>query len=233
MTIDYFSITDRAGDFMFATSELKGLTLSYIFIGILFVLSKLFSRIGMKQEYNRKFLHIAISHWWLIATHFFTREWVAVIPPLTFIFANVLARDYKLLEAMERKPDNNQGLIYYPLSMAILVLFSFGLIREPYIGAIGIFILGYGDGVAAIVGTRWGKRKIYRNKTLEGSLAMLLTTFIVTFAILSMAHDQFKWFAAIMVSVIATFLEIFSPRGHDNLFIPLFSSLFYYFVFYL
>ncbi|HEY8436270.1 MAG TPA: SEC59/DGK1/VTE5 family protein [Haloplasmataceae bacterium] len=214
-------------------NEWKGLALSYVFVGTLFLLSKLFSRMGMKREYNRKFIHVSISHWWLIAMAYFDRTFIALIPPVTFIIANIIARDLKLLEAMERKPSQNHGLVLYPLAMAFLVLFSFGIIHEPFIGAIGIFILGYGDGFAAIVGTKWGHRKIFRNKTLEGSIAMFIISFLVTFLILTLFKQPFAMISALSISIIATLIEIFSPAGHDNLLLPLMTSLFYYFVFYL
>lgn len=217
---------------LISRSEIVGLILSYAFVGILFILSKYFSVLGLKREYNRKFLHIAVSHWWLIAIVYFNRVSIAIIPPLTFIISNIIARDYKLLDAMERKPNHNQGLIYYPLAMTLLIIFSFGIIHEPYIGSLGLFTLAYGDGLAAVVGTTWGRHVIYLNKTLEGTIAMFVSSFIVILIILTINNHSFVLLPTLCISTIATLLEVFSPSGYDNLLIPLFTSLLYYFVFY-
>lgn len=85
------------------TSNGIGLILSYALIGVLFVATRALTKVNVPNEINRKFLHIAISHWWLIATVFFDSVWVAILPPITFIIANYLARRYHLIEAMQRK----------------------------------------------------------------------------------------------------------------------------------
>lgn len=47
-----------------------------------------------------------------------------------------------------------------------------------------IYAWGYGDAFAALIGTKFGKHKIYKKKSLEGTLAMLTTSFITLIVIL-------------------------------------------------
>jgi phytol kinase len=104
------------------------------------------------------------------------------------------------------------------------------VINRPEIGAVGILVLGYGDGLAAVVGKAYGKRKLVNNKSLEGSLTMLLASFVVILVVLLVSGAALvtTLIAAVVVSILSTVIELYTPKGLDNLSVPLFSSLLIY-----
>jgi phytol kinase len=218
----------KCGDLM--NNQLYGLILSYSLVGLILILSLLLAKINTKQEYNRKFIHISISHWWIIAMLYFESVFIASIPPITFLFANILSRRYNLIKPMERKHDRDLGTIYYPLSLLILTIFSFGYLKTPYIGSIGIFILGYGDGLAAVIGKRYGRFKLHRNKSLAGSLTMFTVTFLVMLILLSIFNPIHILAFSLIIALIATLLELYSPYGTDNLTVPIITTFIYYYM---
>lgn len=211
-----------------------GLVLSYVLVFLIIGISTVLQKAKvLGDEGARKFIHIGVSNWWILAWVFFQGEnalWFAIVPPITFILLNYYSYKTNLIKSMERSGNGNLGTVYFPISLLILVIFTFGVINRPEIGAVGILVLGYGDGLAAVIGKSYGKRKLVDNKSLEGSLTMLLASFIVILIVLLVAGTALvtTLIVAVVVSLLSTVIELFTPKGLDNLSVPLFSSLLVY-----
>jgi phytol kinase len=211
-----------------------GLVLSYILVFLIIGISTVLQKAKvLGDEGARKFIHIGVSNWWILAWVFFQGDnaiWFAIVPPITFILLNYYSYKTNLIKSMERSGNGNLGTVYFPISLLILVIFTFGIVNRPEIGAVGILVLGYGDGLAAVIGKAYGKRKLVNNKSLEGSLTMLLASFIVVLLVLLVAGVSLvaTLIAAIVVSILSTIIELYTPKGLDNLSVPLFSSLIVY-----
>ena len=126
------------------------------------------------------------------------------------------------------------GTVYYAISLFLLALISFGPLQNPIVGGVGILIMGYGDGLAAVVGTSWPKRPyqlLGAEKTLSGSLTMLVTSFLVTLVLLAATGQPQVLMPALTLALLATGLEAITPLGLDNLTVPLVSAGAYYFIF--
>lgn len=207
-----------------------GLIFSYVFIFVVIGISTVLQKKGiLKDEGARKFIHIGVSNWWIIAMVFFDSVYFAIIPPITFIILNYASYKMNIIKSMERGGQGNLGTVYFPISLLILVLLTFTGINglSPYIGAIGILILGYGDGLAAVVGKAYGKTELIHGKSLQGSLTMFGASFVLTFVILMRYQPlMVAVFAGLVIALIATMIELFTPKGLDNLSVPLGASLF-------
>lgn len=202
------------------------LALSFVFVFLVLGLSTyLQDRKVLNDEGARKFVHISVAHWWFFTITFDTL-WIALIAPLAFIVLNYLSYHQQLFRAIERGGKGNLGTVYFPISLTILVLFTF-LVGEgkpyAYIGALAMLTLGYGDGLAALLGKRFGKRSWIRGKTVLGSLVMLGATFVVTLSVFGLYQPNlaFPILFIIAIPFIATLIEMFTPRGLDNLTVPL------------
>jgi len=83
--------------------------------------------------------------------------------------------------------------------------------------ALGILIMVWGDGLAAVIGQRWGKHPydlLGIRKTWEGSLTMAGVAGLVTGCVLGWTP------LVLVVAVVAAVLEIFSYYGLDNFTVP-------------
>ncbi len=204
-----------------------GLLLSYILLFICFIIALILPKLKVPKEITRKVVHIMISNWWIIAL-IYLNNYFALIPPITFLGLNYLSYKYKLVKGIERDDPKQLGTIFYPLAMILLVLFGISQ-HKLYIGAIGGLILGYSDGLATVFGVTLGKRKLYRDKTYVGSITMLVMSFMVTFIILNLYHQEYILLGSLVVAFSATFNELFiTDHGIDNLSVPLLSSIVYY-----
>ncbi len=212
-----------------------GLILSYVLVFLVIGISTFLQKKGiLGEEGARKFIHIGVSNWWILAMIFFKGEnavWFAIIAPITFIILNYLSYRLNLLKAMERGGKGNLGTVYFPISLLILVIISFGILERPEFGAFGILILGYGDGLAAVIGKKYGKKQLMFGKSLEGTLTMFIASLIVSSVLLLVTTTLSTWILiALIISLSATLIELFTPKGLDNLSVPLGTSVILYLI---
>ena len=211
----------------------NGMVISFVYIfGIIAVATVLNKKNIISGEGSRKFIHIAVSNWWFIAIYYFKSSFSAAIIPAIFVIINYISYKNNIFSAMERaSEENSPGTIYYAISLFILSIITFAKNSDPWIGAAGILTMGYGDGFAAILGQKYGRHKykfLNMNKSIEGSLAMLVFSFLPLLVILIVIHRLNAIGYAILISVVAMLLEALSPKGTDNLTVPLVVSFLFY-----
>ena len=216
-----------------------GLSFALVF-GIIILSEILVKLFKLPKEESRKFVHIGVSNWWILAMFTFD-SWIwAIIPPILFILLNLASWYTGLIDSMERKTRdvNNLGTVYFPIALLVLVVLTWhdspvftGV--SPYIGGLGIMAMGYGDGFAALIGTWYGKRKytiLGSTKTMEGSLAMF-TAALIPLLLLILLGSELAFVpalgAALVLALLATCVEAVTPRGLDNISVPLVVSLFW------
>lgn len=185
---------------------------------------------GYSVDFTRKFIHISVGMWAFGTVLLFEQRSFAVIPPLAFIFINALSYWRGTFKAMETGEKGQLGTIYFPLSFALIVWFLWDM---PHILVASLMPMTWGDALAAVVGQRYGKRRYtitQHTRSLEGSLTMLVASWIATFIPLVLfAQSPMGMSSALGISLItalaATAVEAVSPWGVDNLSVPAISVL--------
>ncbi len=211
-------------------NNLFGIIVSIVYIGMIIVSAKVFEKSG--KEASRKYIHIMLSNWWVIAMIFFDNMlWASLVPGL-FVIINYLSYKKGIIKVMERDAgdDNKEslGTVYYALSLFILALITFGPVDNSAIGLCGILVMGYGDGLAAVIGQamKSKKYKIAGNtKSVAGSAAMLIVTFIIMASFFVYNVTDYAVIKSILVAALMTIIEAISIKGTDNLTVPLATSL--------
>lgn len=209
---------------------------SLIYIGAVIGLATLVShRDKGSSESSRKIVHILLGNW-IFFTLFFTKLWAVALIPFIFIIINSLSIKYKLISAIERD-DESLGTVYYAVSLFILSSAGF-ILKWPTLPFIGILTMAYGDGFAAIVGQKWGKKHPFDfapKKTLAGSLTVGLAAFLVTLVSLLIFQGSgalktvglsMALFITLLTGIISIFIEATGENGCDNLTLPIGSALF-------
>jgi len=180
-------------------------------------------KLQMQPETIRKWIHIAVGHWVFLALAWMEHWYVAITPLLFFTLINwiTLKRGTGRMNQVERI---SYGTVYYPMALALLVLFFFE--QEPMALVAGSMVLAWGDGLAALVGKRFGKTFYTRGKirrSFEGSIAMFLASFLVL-TVTFLFYEEPTWLAVsygFLLANIAALIEAVSYRDTDNLLIPL------------
>lgn len=216
-------------------NNLIGIIISFAFVFAVLFLAKFVERLG--KEASRKTVHISVSNWWLIAMVFFDAPLWAAIVPACFVVLNYLSYRTGLFGAMERDTESGKGdlgTVYYAVSLLILALLTFGPGKDPLVGAVGILIMGYGDGLAALIGKKFpvGRYKILgSNKSLSGNLTMFVGSLLTLLILFSVTGQPAILIPALVIAALATLVEGLTPLGLDNLSVPLLSALAFVLIF--
>ena len=203
--------------------QVIGIIVSIIFIGSILLISKLLEK--HNKEISRKFVHILLSNWWIIAILFFEDPIFAAIMPAIFVVINALSIKFNLMKSIEREQNDGFGTVYYAISLLILAIITFGKFHAPLIGLCAILVMGYGDGFAAIVGKniKSPSYKIGKNtkKTLLGSLTMFVISFVIIAVFLAFNGTIYWIVKSLSIALAATVLEAIAIKGTDNIIVPL------------
>ncbi|WP_416174943.1 MAG: DUF92 domain-containing protein [Bifidobacterium crudilactis] len=215
-------------------SNILSLIVSVSYILLVLGCSALIARHqGNRSEFSRKFVHIMVGNWVFI-TPWFTSLWAVALVPAAFVIINALSIRFAFFTSMAREHED-YGTVYYALSMLLLSSAAFALgWRE--LSFIGLLTMAYGDGFAALVGKRWGKHHPFSfapDKTLEGSITVAASAFIVTLACVMVFPElraQYEpWLTMgvipALVAVLAAFVELTAGHGCDNLSLPISTGI--------
>lgn len=220
--------------------NLIGTIISILFVCIVIMISEILRKTGtLGNEFTRKFVHIGVSHWWIAAMFLISDMRYAVIPPILFVLLNYYSYKKNLFKSMERQQRSDLGTVFFPISLIVLILLTWkgGLLGRDYrfLGALGILIMGYGDGFAAIAGEKFGQHKyrIFKSqRSLEGSMTMFLLSLLVSVIVLGLFKGFNIYYVRLsfIIAVLATLAEAFTPFGADNVTVPLITTLAAYFL---
>jgi dolichol kinase len=197
--------------------DIIGLVLVYGYVILLLVLSE--KVLKKYPNFSRKFLHIMVGNILFILPVFTSRWVMALLAAAPFIILTFLMSPSSPLKFKDRISTSGHGLglVYYSISWTVLALIFFD---QPWIIAVGIAAMSYGDGMAALIGKQYGKIKYNISgdeKSLEGSLTM----FLVLMAALGIVLVYYGVPASItviaIVALVATIFEAVTPKGLDNL----------------
>lgn len=199
------------------TGDILGLILVYGYVVLLLVISE--KVINKHPNFSRKFLHIMVGNVLFILPLFQSRWVMALLAAGPFIILTFLMSPHSPLKLKDRISTSGHGLglVYYSISWAVLALIFFD---QPWIIAVGIAAMSYGDGMAALIGKKYGKIKynIFGDyKSLEGSLTMFLVLIITLWVVLTYYSVPAKPLVIASVALVATIFEGLTPKGLDNL----------------
>ncbi len=191
-------------------------------------LSEVLRRTGAQPETTRKVVHIGAGHVILIAWWMSVPAWAGMVASGVFSSIALLSYRFPLLPGINSVGRKSLGTFFYALSIGLLI-FWFWPLQQPQYAAIGILTMTWGDGLAALVGQRFGRHPYQiwgEKKSWEGSLAMLCVSYVVCAAVL-LGVDGLTleiWAIAGASAALATLLESVSKYGIDNLSVPLGSA---------
>lgn len=231
-----------------------GVVLSVCLIGMCGVLALLVVRLGRRKqsagianpaasvalypEIARKVVHIGVSNWFFVYCFVFERSFWAIVGLCSFAAFNAVLNATGAMGTLfaQSSSKRNWGMVYYPLSVVLLiVLANCGFGDRVCVGC-ALIGMGYGDGLAAIVGMRFGRHAIgfphgkgngaekRSRKTVEGSLTMFFAV-LVSFVLLNVALGGSGVMRSLgfglLAAFVSTFAEAYTPAGLDNVSVPL------------
>jgi len=190
----------------------------------------------------RKLLHlVAFSS--ILPLVFVTEIWwIAAAVEVFFLIVVIIALHvferfsfYKGLFVEKDKHEVIHSFIALFSLMTMLLVVFWGVLgaAHKYMAVAAIMAWGPGDGAAAIVGKKFGRNKLQGKwiegvKSLEGSIAMAITSFACVLPVL-LTLSPLSWQMCLLLSLvmapIASMTELFTKRGWDTVTVPVVSAL--------
>ncbi len=200
-----------------------------LYIGLLLIIAEGLGRLTqVKGEWTRKIVHIGSGNVLLFAWWLEIPAWIGITAAVFAAMVALISYRFSILPSINSVGRQSWGTFFYAVSIGLLIAF-FWLRGQPYYAVLGILVMAWGDGMAAIIGQKWGKHQYQIGgitKSWEGSATMLMVSFMVSCLILGSVYGNHWqiWLISLSVALFSTLLESFSKLGIDNLTVPLGSA---------
>ena len=200
-----------------------------VYVGSIVLISELLHRYtDTNPEQVRKVVHIGTGNVIILAWLLQLPAWVGIISGVLAGIVTLISYRLPILPGVNSVGRKSLGTFFYAVSIGILTAIFWHL-NLPHYAVIGILIMAWGDGLAAIIGQRFGKHPytIFGNtKSWEGTLTMFVVSYaIVSIVLLSVQGNMWQtWVVGIPVAIVATGVESIAQWGLDNLTVPLTSA---------
>ena len=199
------------------------------FISFLFLNEYVFTNYPIKSEHSRKIGHIFACLSSLLFVFTLNSHWYVLILGVLFFLILYFGKKYNLTKSIDSVERKTVGSFVLPISIYFSFLTAEILNNSLYF-ILPILILGLSDPLANFFGNYYQSNKLntkfskyLHGKTIIGSFVFFLSTFIIS--IFTLYYFEINMLMLLTLSLIIAFLtsliEIISPRGLDNLSIPL------------
>ncbi len=187
------------------------------------------------DELFRKILHFillgvylvflfAFETWWISAT--LAGIMMVIIYPILMLAGKIPHFSSFVNERKKGEFKNSMVLAFGMIIASICI--CWGWIGDKYLVLASVYAWGIGDAFAALIGKRFGKHKIKwkfadSHKSIEGSLAMFLTSALSVCVIL-LIRGGLDIVSCLIISFVAslvcTFIELCTKNGLDTISCP-------------
>ncbi|MBD2773278.1 diacylglycerol/polyprenol kinase family protein [Iningainema tapete] len=225
MFFAFFGLNPLAGNLV-ATA----LTFVYVF-GLVALMNFCVTKYGLPQDISRKITHIGAGSLIGFLPLFSDLDWSKYLNVAIFVVWIALLvqkgffaqPDDEAVKTMTRTGDRLE-LLKGPLYFVIVATICGTVFYKTFPGIVAMATLGWGDGMASIIGSRYGKLKykIFSEKSVEGSLSMFIFAFLASvFFVWLILPASLNIVQILLLAFIATLVEGCSSKEVDNILIPI------------
>lgn len=204
----------------------------------------------VKSQVSRKIIHMGTGPiyvlCWLLFTDAPSSRYIAALVPFAITAQFVLVglgimKDEAAVQAMSRTGDRREilkGPLFYGIIFVILTIVYW---LDSPIGIISLMLMCGGDGLADIVGRRWGKKKLAwaEGKSWIGSLGMLVGGWVFAAGITGIfigsgvfVGTMVEYLLPItLIAMAGTMVESFPLKDIDNITVTLAAVILGHFLF--
>lgn len=122
----------------------------------------------------------------------------------------------RIVSALLRRSEQNNITSSIFFVTAMIIVFA---AYDFKIALLSLYMLIFGDLMSALIGRSFGKHKLFRRKTLEGTIAGLITNLTVGYFVMPDLPIMF-----ISMAITASIVELITNKISDNLTVPLFAG---------
>lgn len=190
-----------------------------IILALLFLNELWWRKHTMHSELSRKFIHISVGS--LVAFWPFWLSWRQIeILSLAFLAGVLISKYLKIFQAIHSVQRPTWGEVFFALSVGGIALIT----RNKWIYAAALLQMSLADGLAAIIGTRYGRQSYLvfgHAKSIIGSLTFFIVSLAILVGFWHLGHIGLGLGSIAVVSGLAAVVENLAVQGLDNLLVPL------------
>ncbi len=154
---------------------------------------------------------------------------VGLVYPILMFFERF--KTYSRMVDERKKGELKKSLIVVFLMFAVVIVVTEGILRDRYLTLASVYAWGVGDAFAALIGKKYGRHRLTGKflsgkKSLEGTLAMFLTSFVSVLLLLWMrggVGNVWIVLTAFVTAAVSAVCELYTKNGMDTLTCPLAS----------
>lgn len=175
-------------------------------------------------ELFRKIVHILVGSFVAFWPYLMSYNLIRLVS-LLFVLAVIISIRFNIFKSIHNVNRNSLGEIMFGISIGLTTFVA----NSHLIYTLSILAMSLGDGVAALIGTYYGKGNKYKifgkTKSILGTLTFFSISLILILVYVALTHYNFNlWYVAL--AVLLTITENVSPTGLDNVSIPLLTAFF-------
>jgi phytol kinase len=171
-------------------------------------------------ELSRKFVHITVGSFVAVWPFFLTWDQIETLS-LAFLVGIILSKSLHIFQAIHSVQRPTWGEIFFAIAVGAVALTT----HNKWIYLAALLQMSLADGLAAVVGIRYGQRRRYLVFGHTKSLAGTVTFLVVSLAILMIFNQLSGSYVSLPlmlgVAAIASLIENLGVFGLDNLLVPL------------
>ena len=193
-----------------------------IFI-VLVISESLWRKHKLSDELTRKIVHIFVAVFVAFWPFYMSYNAIKLLA-LAFLVVIVISRQLHIFKGILHVKRKTYGDIFFPLSILSLA------ILEPAsaIFMIAMLHIGLSDGIAALIGKKYGKKNQYKvfgqTKSFVGTLSFILISYLILLSVKLINPSgitELTWQNVLILPPILGFIENISVYGADDLTVPL------------
>jgi phytol kinase len=178
----------------------------------------------MHSEFSRKSVHITVGSF-VAAWPFFLEWWQITTLSLAFLVAIGISLKLNVFQAIHSVQRPTWGEVFFAVAVGACALIT----HDKWVYAAALLQMSLADGMAAVIGTRYGHSQKYlmfgHAKSVAGTLTFFVVSFAVLFAYSRLGPHELTLGLITGISLLATIIENVAVRGLDNLLVPVAVAL--------
>jgi phytol kinase len=199
--------------------------LSVLIVFMILCLSELgWRRQWFDNELGRKFVHITVGSFVAFWPFFMTWNQIRLLS-LAFLVVVVASNHFKVFRAINSVQRPTYGEVFFALTVGLLTFIT----HSKGVYAAALLQMSVADGLAAVVGTRYGRENKYHllghTKSVAGTAAFLVTSLAILVGFSLFSATGLPVSLIVFGAVAAAVLENLASFGLDNLLVPVFIGL--------
>lgn len=171
------------------------------------------------SELSRKFIHITVGSF--VAFWPFFLDWDQIkILSIAFVVVVLISKQLNVFQAIHSVNRPTRGEIFFALAVGAIALIT----EDKWIYMAAVLQMSLADGLAAIIGTRYGKSRRYtvfgHVKSIYGTTTFFVTSILILLGYAYFAGAPLEILALIGLAAAASVIENVGVEGIDNLLVP-------------